>query len=164
MQKFYVTLCRYILEGFTFWKRLHDIETFWQISLLWTSGTFCQSTVWQCLGWHGNAACFLVNLALSVRKVVSLGFDRDFKIVSVSDYFWWGPFDIFLLQPSFSLAPHSTSWPAPFCITKSLKLEQNLVRWGPFDVKVSHGNQSWSIQSPVDSYLCFLLLWIPAGN
>ena len=32
-------------EGFTFWMRLRDIETFCQISLLWTSATFCQSTV-----------------------------------------------------------------------------------------------------------------------
>ena len=34
-------------EGITFWERLRDTETFWQISLLWTSGTFCPSTVYK---------------------------------------------------------------------------------------------------------------------
>ena len=32
-------------EGITFWESLRDTETFWQISPLWTSGTFCPSTV-----------------------------------------------------------------------------------------------------------------------
>ena len=32
-------------EGITFWERLRDTETFWQINLLWTSGTFYPSTV-----------------------------------------------------------------------------------------------------------------------
>ena len=31
--------------GITFWERLRDTETFWQISFQWTLGTFCSSTV-----------------------------------------------------------------------------------------------------------------------
>ena len=32
-------------EGITFWERLRDTETFWQINLLWRLGTLCPATV-----------------------------------------------------------------------------------------------------------------------
>ena len=41
-----MTFWCYTSEGITFWERLRDTQTFWQISLLWTSGTFCPSTVY----------------------------------------------------------------------------------------------------------------------
>ena len=43
-QKFtYLTFWWYALEGISFWERLCDTETFEQINLLWTSGTFCHT-------------------------------------------------------------------------------------------------------------------------